>query len=436
MHIQADAVVIGAGVVGASIALELQRSGSEVVVVDKAGGIGHGSTSASSGVVRFHYSSHAGVAASWEAVHGWVDWAGHLGYADPAGLARFQRTGLLVLEASPGESQATTELFDAIGVPWERWDTAAILDHLPQVDPGAFGPPARPGTDDFFRDPHGTLGGTYTPDAGFVSDPQLAAQNLGVAARHHGTRFLLRNAVERIEQAGPRRWQVTTSEGRVIATDVVVNAGGPWSSRLNALAGVGADFSVVSRPLRQEVHQVPAPPGLRRRDGALPVSIADPDLGIYLRSAGAEGLLVGGMEPACDPLEWIDDPDLADPRATPSGFEAQVMRAARRLPDLTVPNRPSGLAGVYDATDDWTPIYDRTDVPGFYVAMGTSGNQFKNAPVVGHLMAELIRAVEGGARHDDVPVRVRLPRTGEVVDLAAFSRLREVDPDAPASVMG
>lgn len=436
MHIQADAVVIGAGVVGASIALELQRAGTDVVVVDKAGGIGHGSTSASSGVVRFHYSSHAGVATSWEAVHGWTDWAGHLGYADPAGLARFQRTGMLVLEVRPGSSKATTDLFDEVGVPWEVWDAATIVDRLPEVDPGAFGPPARPGTEEFFRDAHGTLGGTFTPDAGFVSDPQLAAQNLGVAARHHGARFLLRAAVERIEMAGPRRWRLTTSDGRSVDADVVVNAGGPWSSRLNALAGVGGDFAVVSRPLRQEVHHVPVPRGLRGRGEVPGVAIADPDLGIYLRSAGAEGLLVGGMEPECDPLEWVDDPDQVDLRVTGAGFEAQVMRAARRLPDLTVPNRPSGLAGVYDATTDWTPIYDKTDAPGFYVAMGTSGNQFKNAPVVGHLMAELIRAVEGGAAHDELSVRVRMPRTGSVVDLAAYSRLRQVDPGAPASVMG
>jgi glycine/D-amino acid oxidase-like deaminating enzyme len=46
--------VIGAGVVGSSIALELARGGRQVVVVDKSGGAGHGSTSASSGIVRFH----------------------------------------------------------------------------------------------------------------------------------------------------------------------------------------------------------------------------------------------------------------------------------------------------------------------------------------------------------------------------------------------
>jgi glycine/D-amino acid oxidase-like deaminating enzyme len=42
-----DVVVIGAGVVGSSIALELARSGRDVLVLDKGGGAGLGSTSAS-----------------------------------------------------------------------------------------------------------------------------------------------------------------------------------------------------------------------------------------------------------------------------------------------------------------------------------------------------------------------------------------------------
>ena len=73
-------------------------------------------------------------------------------------------------------------------------------------------------------------------------------------------------------------------------------------------------------------------------------------------------------------------------------YEAQVTRAARRFPDMTVPNRPKGIAGVYDVAEDWTPIYDKTALPGFYVGIGTSGNQFKNAPVIGALMDRITPA--------------------------------------------
>ncbi|WP_079159812.1 FAD-dependent oxidoreductase [Streptomyces griseus] len=61
-----DAVVVGAGAIGSSVALELARSGLRVVVVDKFGGAGNGSTGASSAVVRFTYPTIAGVDAAWE----------------------------------------------------------------------------------------------------------------------------------------------------------------------------------------------------------------------------------------------------------------------------------------------------------------------------------------------------------------------------------
>jgi sarcosine oxidase subunit beta len=112
-------------------------------------------------------------------------------------------------------------------------------------------------------------------------------------------------------------------------------------------------------------------------------------------------------------------------------YEAQVTRLARRLPDLAVAPRPSGIAGVYDVTDDWVPIYDRTSLGGYYVAIGTSGNQFKNAPVIGQLMTALITACEAGRDHDTNPVTWRAPHTQLDVDLSHYSRLR-----APHSTSG
>jgi hypothetical protein len=70
------------------------------------------------------------------------------------------------------------------------------------------------------------------------------------------------------------------------------------------------------------------------------------------------------------------------------------------------------------------------------VAIGTSGNQFKNAPVVGTVMRTLIDAVEAGHDHDRDPVRLTLPRTGLEVDLSAWSRRRPVATEPPRSVLG
>ena len=429
----ADAVVIGAGVIGAAISLELARSGRSVVVVDKAGGVGHGSTSASSAIVRFHYSTRTAVALAWESRHCWEDWRRHLGHDDPDGMAEFVRTGMLVLERDPAESAGTTAHFDDAGVPWERWSADDVRRRAPVLDVGAYGPPKPVASDEFFDEAQGELGGTWTPDAGYVDDASLAAHNLAAAARAHGATYLLRREVTALEPGGPRRWRVRVRHGdepETVDCDVVVNAAGPWSGAVNALAHADEDFAVTSRPLRQEVHRLPVPSG-----ASLELELGDADLGVYLRPTPG-GVLVGGMEPECDPLEWLDRPEDADPHVTTATYEAQTLRAARRVPGLTVPHRPTGIVGVYDASTDWTPIYDRTALPGYYVAMGTSGNQFKNAPVVGQLMAGLIAAVEGGHDHDRDPLVWTAPRTRQPLELSTYSRLRRVDPDAPTSVMG
>jgi sarcosine oxidase, subunit beta len=431
----ADAVVVGAGVIGSSIALELARDGRSVVVLDKAGGIGHGSTSASSAIVRFNYSTWEGVALSWEGLHGWRQWEQHLGHRDSAGLAAFQRTGLVLLTADAEGHDRSGDLFDRAGIPWESWGAAELRRHLPALDVGSFGPPKPVSSEEFFAPPDGEVHGLFTPDAGYVTDPSLAAHNLAYAAQQHGATYLLRRRVTSIQQTAAPVWRLTTADGDVVEAPVVVNAAGPWSGQVNRMAGVGTDFTVATRPLRQEVHQVTAPRAFS--SDAMPGAIlADLDLGTYIRPVSGDAVLVGGTEPECDPLEWVGDPDGLSPYPTPERFTAQVTRAARRLPELRVPNRPTGVAAAYDVSNDWTPLYDRTDRRGFYVAIGTSGNQFKNAPVVGLMMATLVSAVEDGHDHDATPVRVRLPRTGHTVSLGAFSRLRQVADGAPASVMG
>lgn len=431
----ADVVVVGAGVIGAASALELARASLRVVVVDKAGAAGSGSTSASSAIVRFNYSTADGVATAWESRHCWEQWTEHLQARDESGFAAFVRTGMVMLDAPPAPHDRATALFGRIGVPYELWDTAALTAGVPGIDPGCYWPPKPVDDEAFFAEAAGQLGALYTPHAGYINDPQLAAHNLAVAAQTRGTRFLFNRTVTGVGQRGGRVCEVRLSDGTRLAAPVVVNAAGPWSNAVNRLAGVGGEFTVTVRPLRQEVHQVSAPPGYNQGTRLGP-AIADLDLGIYLRPAPPDFLLVGGTEPACDPLEWIDDPDQANPRATVSRFRAQVTRAARRLPGLTVPNVPTGIAGVYDVADDWTPIYDRTDLDGFYVAIGTSGNQFKNAPLAGRFIATLVTGVEAGHDHDREPLRYTGEHTGQVINLGAFSRKRTPNESSSGTVMG
>ena len=70
------------------------------------------------------------------------------------------------------------------------------------------------------------------------------------------------------------------------------------------------------------------------------------------------------------------------------------------------------------------------------MAVGTSGNQFKNAPVAGAMMAELILACEAGRDHDRDPLPFRLAHLDREIDVGFYSRRREINPESSFSVLG
>jgi sarcosine oxidase subunit beta len=433
--ITADAVVVGSGVVGSAIALELARIGCSTVVADRAHAPGCGSTSASSAVLRFDYSTQDGVALAWESSHCWAAWPDHLNSTGNYPLAHYRRTGAIALDVPVAAKERTHELYKNVGVEAEEWTADDLRRNVPGMNPARFWPPKAVDDPEFWAEPDSELGATYVADGGFIDDALLATQNLAAAARSLGVRFAFGSKVEKLITSHGRANGVVTATGDTINAPVVVNAAGPWSGQLNRIAGVGGDFNIRVRPLRVEVHQVPAPPGYSVGSRLGPV-VGDLDLGIYLRAAPGDVLLIGGTEPACDELDWADDPDAVNQRCTRTLHNRQVLRASRRFPGLTIPNSPKGVVGVYDVAEDWIPIYDKTELPGYYIAIGTSGNQFKNAPVVGQIMAALIGAEEGGHDHDVEPLLFSCAHTGNHIDVSAFSRRREPNKHSTGTVLG
>ena len=429
-----DAVVIGAGVIGAATAFELGRRGRRVLCVDKLAAAGFGSTVNSCAIVRFTYSTYTGAAMAYEGLQYWLDWPVYLQAGDELGLISYKQCGMAALKDPGGHYLKVLPHFDAIGIPYEDWSTDELRRRLPIVDAGIFGPPKRPDDPDFWDDPTEQLpGAIFTPEAGYVSDPQLTAHNLQRAAEAAGAEFRFAAAVTAVSRRGGRVAGVTLDDGTTVAAPVVVNVAGPHSHLINRMAGVYDSMNIKTRALRHEVHHAPGPAGFDyERDG---FNIADDDNGIYFRPETGNHILVGSTDPRCDPQDWVD-PDDYDQRLSGEQWEAQVLRLNRRLPSVGVPHERKGVVDLYDVSDDWIPIYDRTDLDGFYVAIGTSGNQFKNAGVAGHCMAELIEAVESGHDHDRDPLVVPGRYTGLRIDMGAFSRNREVNPDSSMSVHG
>jgi sarcosine oxidase subunit beta len=353
----------------------------------------------------------------------WVDWAEHLGHSDETGMAKFVETGAFVIDAPPFPTDHVLTLLSRAHVPYERWDEDMVRRRLPGLDTGSFFPPVEVSGKDFWGSPAGVISGFFMPNGGFVDDPQLATHNLMTAAKACGARFIFRKKVIDILVDSGRVQGVILEDGTAIDTPILVNAAGPHSSVINEMAGALEDMRITTRALRQEVHVVRAPETFELGGGA--TLVIDLDLGTYFRPQQGGTVLLGGLEPECDPLEWISDPDQYNDLPTPEIWEVQTLRLARRLPELRIPNRPVGLGGLYDVSSDWMPIYDRSAIDGFYLACGTSGNQFKNAPMVGRLMSQLIDAVEHGHDHDRDPVTVRCERGPHRINIGHFSRLRD-----------
>ena len=436
-----DAIVIGAGVIGCSVALELARRGLSVTVVDKLPAPGYGSTSSSSGVVRFHYSTRAGVAMAWEGAQYWRNWAGHVGAEGPNGvhhdaIAEFIEVPMVMLLDSSQDQPPYIAHFDHFQIPYSITGTADFAVG-PQVDARMFGPPARLENTEaaFWGEPEERFDQVLVMEgAGYISDPQLAAQNLATAAVAEGVDFQFNTTVAAINRdaGGTRVSGVRLADGQDLLAPIVVNVGGPHSAVINEMAGVTDDMARAGRALRREVYVAPAPPGY---DNATGFMGGDFDIGVYHRPELGGNILVGSVEPECDELEWVD-PDDFDEALTEDEFQLSMLRTARRLPELGIPHSKRGLVSLYDATEDWTPIYDRSSLDGFYMACGSSGNQFKNAAVAGHVMAEMVLAVESGHDHDREAVVVRGSYSGFDIDTAVFSRRRAVDPEGAKTVLG
>ena len=406
-----DAIIIGAGIIGCAIAYEMTKRGYKTLNVDKLPAAGFGSTSNSCAIVRFHYSTLDGAHMAFENYYYWKDWENYIGRVDERGYAKYNECGFVIFRNNDPSEQNFISLFKQIGVDYEEWSLDTLREKFPIGDLHTFSPPRPIDDDTFWEDPTVPLtGAIYNPQGGYVNDPQLATYNLMLGAKRHGGEFLFNVEVSDVRRENGRVSGITLSSGEQIDAPIVINAAGPHSFVINRLAGVEDGMKIKTNALRREVHHVSSPKGFNfNESGAV---FSDADCGIYFRPETGNNILVGSADPECDPKEWVENPDDYFPHLTDQLWKTQVYRLAKRIPTLEVPEKPSGIVSMYDVSTDWIPVYDQSDLPGFYLAVGTSGNQFKNAAGVGHLMAELVHAVENGQNHDKDPVQVKMPYTG------------------------
>jgi sarcosine oxidase subunit beta len=353
----ADVVVVGAGVMGSSIAHALCAGGAgRVVLIDPRGPAG-GMSSRSFRQVRCHHSNEVIVRLAVRGMDLIRTWDEAVGVGDPG----YTPLGylLMVEESEAGACRRNVELGRRCGV-----DTEFLpADRLGEVEPLVR-------TD-------GLAGAAYEP-AGGVVDPVKMCLSWLSAARDRGLDARFDTVVAGVETAGGRVTGVRTTSGNVVAAPTIVLATGPWAAGLLEPLGVDPQLSLM--PLDVAT--------LRQRAGGplLRTAVTDSPGGRVLRADRGpfiRAVAYGGGRP---PAAGADD---AEPLP---GYEPAVREALRRrIPDLADAVWEGVVTGVYDATPDWHPLLGWSpDVEGLYLAIGWSGYGLKLAPAIGEVVAAAV----------------------------------------------
>lgn len=356
-----DVIVIGAGVIGSSVAFQLSRLGARNVLVLDRGSIGAGTTSQSSGILRTHYSVKENVELarrSWDVFNNFAAYV-----EDEEASCGLIKSGYMIVAADDDKLEplrASLAQQRSQGIALELLDAkqAAELMPIARFDDAAL------------------IG--YEPEAGFA-DAYLVATSFARAARRAGVTIRENVNVNRLLIERGKVIGVSTDAGDFAAA-TVISTQNIWTPEL-------AGWTGRSLPVVPERHAVLALecPGAHYTF-SMPVfkDLASPGM-LYYRCYGGNQMLVSEgvvgeklntaeTEQGDIPMDYVVD------------VGAQV---AERFPAYEAAALASSWTGVYDVTPDWNPVLGRLPgIEGLVVGYGFSGHGFKLSPTVGRVLAQ------------------------------------------------
>ncbi len=354
-----DVVVVGAGVFGAWTALELQRSGRRVALVDAYGpGNARASSGGQSRVIRMGYGDQE-IYTRWSmrSLERWKELfreAGRPSYFQPAGVLWMAR------EQDP-LTTTTLETLKRLRVPHERLEREALEKRWPQI---SLGP---------------VTWAIYEPDSGFLAAFR-GVQAVAESARKVGASYVQERVLPP-EGRGELR-AVKTSSGRVLSAETFVFACGPWLAKLFPEL-LGARIF----PTRQEVFYFGVPPGDTR--------FQSPNLPVWVDFAeeiyGLPDHEGRGFKVAPDRHGPAADPDSLERVPTAETMAGVREFVGRRFPALRDAPIVASEVCQYENTSNGDFLIDRhPDRPNVWLVGGGSGHGFKHGPAVGEYVAARI----------------------------------------------
>lgn len=377
----ADIVIAGAGVIGLCAAVQLaRRSAARIVVLERAGTIGAGSTGASSAICRHKYSLPEMITLARDGIAAYRHWTEFLGATDV--LARYQDIGVLWLgNGDPEWTHRDFEQMSTHGIRAVLLDDYELRKRFPSINPCLRAPDLESGAE------HRCAGGgvhLLELDGGYI-DPVDVLGDLLANARAKGVDVRFHAEVDGIETAGGRVTGVRLADQTVISTPVLISAGGPWCTHLFAKVGLASSWRL--EPTRIQIAHIDRP---REVIGDLPVTV-DQVGGIYFRTQNRGQQIIVGSIQDTDERELVPDPDQFATYADDEFMRSKLYALEHRLRGLSEVGRPRGYSGLYTINrNDFHPIVGRTPIEGLLVANGMSGHGFKLAPAIGSLIARML----------------------------------------------
>ncbi|MBL0171182.1 MAG: FAD-binding oxidoreductase [Gemmatimonadaceae bacterium] len=377
MPSNADVVIIGGGIMGASTAYHLaRRGGSSVVLLESESMFGLGSTGLNAGGMRYQFGAAVNIALSTLSIGMMERFADEMDQA--VGLRRCGYLFMLDNDADMAQFTRNVALQNGLGVPSRMVSAAEIAELAPEVELS------------------GIVGGSWCARDGLV-DPNSLLQGYVSNARRFGATLVNCAKVTGIDVAAGRVTRVHSTAGVIEAKQVVI-AAGAWSAQVGALVGV----DIPIRPIRRQI-AVTAPIANLRKDFPFVIDFSQ---ALYFHREG-NAILTG--------MSNRDEPAGFDTSVDEGWRLTHLEQAMQRLPMLSDASIAADWAGLYEVTPDDQPILGPIpSVDGLYLCAGFSGHGLMHGPAAGLLMAEEL--LDGRAHTIDIdPLRWRTFGAGDAV---------------------
>lgn len=360
MKTKADAVIIGGGVHGCSIAYYMARKGWKNVVLMEKGTLACGATGRSVAGIRHQFGTEINIRLASESVKRMERLVDELEYSDSIDL---MQNGYLMLAYSEEE----LDLFSC------NRDLQKSIDPDNQTEILS---PAQAADLVVGLNTEGLYGASFNRRDGHAS-PFHVTQAYADAAGRLGVDIQTGVEVTGINMKGSRVTGVVTGSGEEIETPVVIAAAGAHTGLLGEKMGLDI-------PVIPERHQVAVTEPLEMFLGIMVISFSH---GTYFKQTPHGSLFLGVGDPEHELKDYNE-------RSSWQFLFDVVRKTTFHLPALQNANIIRQWAGLYDMTPDSQGILGKTEIEGFYLDLGWSGHGFQLAPAVGQVMAEIVSGEE------------------------------------------